>query len=165
MNMVVAADENLGIGYQGKLLVSIPLDHQRFRKQTINKVVVMGRKTLESLPQGQPLGQRVNVVLTTDRNYRCRNAVVVHSMEEALEELKKYSSEDIYIIGGESIYRQFMPYVDTIYMTKIDYAYLADVHFPEIDPKEWEEAEVSDEQTYFDLIYYFCKYVKKNRNE
>ena len=161
MNIVVAVDENGGIGYQGDLLVSIPLDHQRFRKQTINKVVVMGRKTLESLQQGQPLGQRDNIILSADPAYRCRHAEVAHSMDEALKLLEKYPSEDIYIIGGESVYRQFLPYVDTIYMTKIDYAYHADAYFPKLDPEEWEETECSDEQTYFDLIYYFVRYDRK----
>lgn len=161
MKMIVAADENLGIGYRGRLLVSIPLDQQRFRKETLGKVIVMGRKTLESLPQKQPLAQRVNVVMTTDHTYRCKNAVVVHSMEEALEVLSQYDSNDVYIIGGESIYRQFLPMVDTIYMTKIDYAYHADVHFPQLDSAEWFMTEMSDEQTYFDLIYYFCKYERR----
>ena len=93
MNIVVAVDENGGIGYQGDLLVSIPLDHQRFRKQTINKVVVMGRKTLESLPQGQPLGQRDNIILSADPAYNCRHAEVAHSMDEALKLLEKYLND------------------------------------------------------------------------
>lgn len=158
MKMIVAADENLGIGYRGQLLVSIPLDQQRFRKETIGKVIVMGRKTLESLPQKQPLSQRVNVVMTSDHTYRCKGAVIVHDMEEALEVLAQYDSDDVYIIGGESIYRQFLPMVDTVYMTKIEYAYHADVYFPKLDSSEWIMTDMSDEQTYFDLIYYFCKY-------
>lgn len=163
MNMVVAVDNHMGIGYGGGLLVSIPLDHQRFRKRTIGKTVIMGRKTLESLPQGQPLGQRTNVILTSDPAYRCKNGIVVHSIEEALDAVKEYDSEDVYVIGGESIYRQFLPYADTIYMTKIDYTYHADAFFPQLDEAEWELTETSDEQTYFDLIYYFCKYQRKSR--
>lgn len=161
MKIVVAADEKMGIGYCGELLVSIPLDQQNFRKRTIGKVVVMGRKTLESLPQKQPLAQRVNIVLTSNPTYRCKNATIVHSMEEALEELKKYHTDDVYIIGGESVYRQFLPYADTVEMTKIEYAYHADTYFPKLDPKEWELVSESDEQTYFDLIYYFTEYKRR----
>lgn len=158
MKIIVAADSHMGIGYRGRLLVSIPLDQQRFRKETMNKVVVMGRKTLESLPQKQPLAGRVNIVLTTDHTYRCKGAVVVHNMEEALQELEKYPADDVYVIGGEQIYRQFLPLADTVLMTKIDYMYRADAYFPALDETEWELEEESEEQTYFDLIYCFARY-------
>ena len=161
MNMIVAADKNWAIGNHNELLVSIPSDMKFFRTTTTGKIVVMGRKTLESFPGGLPLKNRINIVLTRNPDYKVKDAVVCHSLEEVLEELKKYPSEDIYIIGGESVYRQFLPYVDTIYMTKIDYAYHADAYFPKLDPAEWEETECSDEQTYFDLIYYFVRYDRK----
>jgi dihydrofolate reductase len=86
----------------------------------------------------------------------------VHSVEEVLEELKKYDSEDVYVIGGEQIYRQMLPYCDTAHMTKIDHAYEADAYFPNLDEKEeWKITATSDEQTYFDLEYYFVKYEKQ----
>ena len=113
MNMIVAADKKNGIGYQGKLLVTIPFDQQLFRKETIGKVVVMGRKTLESLPGGRVLEGRTNIVLTRNKNYKCKGAVICHSVEAVLEEIKKYRSEDVYIIGGESVYQAFMPYAFT----------------------------------------------------
>ncbi len=156
MNIIVAADKKNGIGYQGKLLVTIPFDQQLFRKETIGKVVVMGRKTLESLPGGRVLEGRTNIVLTHKESYQCKGAIIVHSVDEALEELKKYRSEDVYVIGGESIYREFLPYC--IHLTRIDYVYEADTFFPEISKDEWALTDVSDEQTYFDLVYDFRCY-------
>lgn len=158
MNIIVAADKNNGIGFQGRLLVTIPFDQQLFRRETLGKVVVMGRKTMESLPGGRPLEGRTNLVLSKDPSWHSKGVTVLHSMEEALEALKGYRDEDIYIIGGESIYRQFLPYVNQIHMTRIDYVYEADTFFPELDPREWRLTQISDEQTYFDLIYDFRHY-------
>ena len=96
------------------------------------------------------------------KNYQVKGAIIVHSVEEVLEELKKYDSEDVYVIGGEQIYRQMLPYCDTAHMTKIDHAYEADAYFPNLDEKEeWKITATSDEQTYFDLEYYFVKYEKQ----
>ena len=99
MNLIVAADKNWGIGKDNKLLVSIPSDMKFFRQETMGKVVVMGRKTLESFPNGLPLKNRTNVVLTSDKNYQVKDAVIVHSIDEVLEELKKYDDDEIYVIG------------------------------------------------------------------
>ena len=119
----------------------------------------MGRKTLESFPGGQPLKKRTNIVITRDKNYSVKDAIVVHSVEEALEELQKYNSEDIYVIGGESIYRQMLPHCDVAHVTKIDHAYEADTYFPNLDEKEeWLVTGISDEQTYFNLEYEFVRY-------
>lgn len=162
MNIIVAADKNWAIGFQNKLLVSIPADMKFFRQTTTGNVVVMGRKTLESFPNGQPLKNRVNIVLTSDKSYQVKDAVVVHSIEEMLEELEKYNSEDIYVIGGESIYRQMLPYCSLAHVTKIDHEYQADTYFPDLDAdEEWELTGISDEQTYFDLEYVFARYERK----
>ena len=162
MNIIVAADQNWAIGKDNKLLISIPADMKFFRTTTTGKVVVMGRKTLESFPGGQPLKKRTNIVLTRDKNYKVKDAIVVHSIEEVLEELKKYDSEDVYVIGGDSIYSQMLPYCDTAHVTKIDFAYEADSYFPNLDEMpEWKVTAESDEQTYFDLEYTFVKYVRK----
>lgn len=159
MNLIVAVDKNWAIGKGNKLLVSIPQDMKFFRETTMGKVVVMGRKTLESFPGGQPLKKRVNIVLTKDQNYDVKDAIVVHSVEELLDELKKYNEEDIYVIGGESIYRQLLPYCKLAHVTKIDHAYEADTFFPNLDEMEdWEVTGVSDEQTYFNLEYEFVRY-------
>ena len=162
MNLIVAVDSNWAIGHKGKLLVSIPEDMQFFRRETTGKVVVMGRKTLESFPNGLPLKNRVNVVITKDKEYNVKDAIICHSIEEALEVLKQYNDEDIYVIGGESIYRQFLPYCSVAHVTKINYSYDADTYFPNLDEMdEWTIEESSDERTYFDLEYEFVKYVKK----
>lgn len=162
MKAIVAADNKWGIGYQNKLLVSIPSDMKFFRQTTTGKVVVMGRKTLESFPNGLPLKNRVNIVLTKNRNYDVKDAVIVHSEKEILEELKKYNSDDIFVIGGESIYRMMLPYLDLIYVTKIDRTFQADTFFPDLDAmEEWEMTEEGEEQTCFDLEFAFTKYERK----
>lgn len=159
MNLILSADKNWAIGLQNKLLVRIPADMKFFRETTEGKVVVMGRKTLESLPGGLPLKNRKNIVMTTDRNYHVSGAVVVHSIEELNAELKAYDSDDIYIIGGESIYRQLLPYCQVAFVTKIHHEYAADTFFPNLDEqKDWKLAAVSEEQTYFDLEYEYTRY-------
>lgn len=162
MNLIVAVDRNWGIGNKNKLLVSIPNDMKNFRTITTGNVIVMGRKTLESFPQGQPLGNRVNIVLTGKADYRVNGATVVHSLDELLEELKQYEDEQVYVIGGESIYRQLLPYCSKAIVTKIDEAYEADTYFPNLDQmEEWQIAEESEEQTYFDICYTFVTYERK----
>ncbi len=159
MNCIAAVDQNWAIGRNGKLLAHIPADLRYFREVTGGKVVVMGRKTLESFPQGRPLPNRINVVLTRDAGYDCEGVLVVHSMEEALEIISGYAPEDVFIIGGGQIYRSFLPYCDTAYITKIGFAYDADTYFPNLDlDPEWEKAEESEEQTQFDLIFTFTRY-------
>ena len=126
MNLIAAVDENWAIGNKGQLLVRIPADHRMFRQETLGKVVVYGRKTLETFPMAQ---------------------------------LDDVPRENIYCIGGESVYRQMLPYCDTAHITKIDYAYEADAYFPNLDADpDWEITADSDEQTYFDLAYTFVRY-------
>jgi len=162
MNLIAAVDKNWAIGLANKLLVSIPNDQKFFREETMGKVVVLGRKTLETFPGGLPLKGRTNIVLTTDPEFSAKEAIIVHSKEELLEELKKYDSKDVYIIGGDSVYKMMLPYCDTAHITKIDHAYQADTYFPDLDADpEWEITEDSEEQTYFDLEYVFLKYEKK----
>ena len=164
MNIIVAVDKNWGIGYQNKLLNSIPEDMKFFRQTTTGKVVVMGRKTLESFPNGLPLKNRINIVITGDHTYQAKGAVIVHSIEEALEELKKYPTDDVYVIGGESIYRQMLPYCDIAHVTCMDYAYQADTWFPNLDEMEdWVLVADSEEKTYFDLEYMFKMYARRSK--
>ena len=140
MNLIAAVDRNWAIGKNNELLVRIPMDQKFFRETTTGKVVVMGRKTLESFPNGLPLKNRTNIVLTHNPNYAVKDAIIVHSLDELHEELKKYNSEDIYVIGGEKIY----------------------AHFPNLDEKpEWVVTADSEEQTYFDLEFYFYKYERR----
>lgn len=159
MNLIVAVDKNWAIGLKNRLLVSIPEDMKFFRTETTGKVVVMGRKTLETFPNGLPLKNRTNIVLTANPDYDAKGALVFHNVEAVLEELKKYPAEDIYIIGGATIYEQFLPYCSVAHITKIDYAYEADTYFPNLDERpEWSVEASSGEKTYYDLEFEFVKY-------
>jgi dihydrofolate reductase len=143
MNLIVAVDKNWAIGYKNKLLVSIPADMRFFRDETTNKVVIMGKNTLESFPGGQPLKNRTNIVIALEKDYKVKDAIVVNSIEDALKEAEKYRSEHV---------------------TKIDYCYEADTYFPNLDQMEdWYLAEETEEQTYYDLAYTFCRYERINR--
>ena len=163
MNIIVAVDKNWGIGKNNQLLVSIQADMKLFRQETMGKVVVMGRKTLESFPNGLPLKNRTNIVLTGNKDYKVKDALVFHSVEEVLKEIEKYPSDQVYCIGGDSIYRQLLPYCDTAHVTKIDFAYEAERFFPNLDKlsDEWKVTDKSEEQTYFELEYRFLKYERK----
>ena len=162
MNLIVAVDENWAIGNKNELLVRIPADHKFFRQETTGKVVVLGRKTLETFPQGLPLKNRTNIIMSTNPSYQVKDAVVVHNGEELLKELKQYDTQDVYIVGGESIYRQMLPYCDVAHVTRIDHAYEADAFFPNLDEcPEWQITADSEEQTYFDITYHFLKYERK----
>lgn len=133
-----------------------------FREETTGKVVVLGRKTLETFPQGQPLKNRTNIILSTNQNYHVKDAIIAHSIDELLELLKEYDSKDIYIIGGDSIYKQMLPYCDTAIVTKISHVYEADAFFPNLDQDpEWTLTAEGEEETYFDLEYQFVKYERK----
>lgn len=162
MNMIVAVDKNWAIGHQNKLLVRIPADQRFFRDETTGKAVILGRSTLETFPGGQPLKNRTNIIITHKTDYKVNDAIVVNSIEDALKVAEGFKSEDIFVIGGASIYKQMLPYCDVAHVTKIDYSYQADTYFPNLDDLEdWLLAEESEEQTYYDLEYTFCRYERK----
>ena len=159
MKLIAAVDENWAIGYKNKLLVSIPEDMKNFRTLTTGNVVVMGRRTLESFPNGMPLKDRTNIVLTANPNYEVRNAIVVHNLEELKEVLKDYESDKIYVIGGGSVYKMLEPYCEDAIITKINYKYQADTYFPNLDEKEnWKLVGSSEELTCFSIEYHFLEY-------
>lgn len=163
MQLIVAVDNNWAIGNNNNLLVSIPEDHKFFRQTTMGHVVVLGRKTLAGFPNGLPLKGRTNIIVTHDPDFEAKDAIVVHSKEELLSKLSEYDSDEVFIIGGESIYNMMYEYCDTAHVTKINYSYQADKYFPNLDEMEnWEITGDSDEQTYFDLEYYFYRYENKN---
>ncbi len=162
MNLIVAVDENWAIGCRGDLLVRIPADHKMFRQETLGKVVVLGRKTMDTFPGGMPLQGRTNLILTRNPDYQVKGGIVVHSVEALLEKLKDYDAKDVYVIGGDSVYRQLLPYCDTAHVTRIDRTYEADAYFPNLDQsEEWEVTADSEEQSYFDTTYHFVKYERK----
>ncbi len=162
IEMIVAADNNWAIGKNNKLLISIPRDMQFFQNETTGNVVVMGRKTLESLPGKLPLKSRENIILTRDTSYKVKGAITVHSVEELMEVLENYPDRKVYVVGGGEIYRLLLPYADVVHVTRIFTAYDADTYFPNLDEdEEWVLAEQSEEQTYFNLEYEFHKYIRK----
>ncbi len=164
MNLIAAVDKNWAIGKAGRLLVSIPSDRETFRRETVGKAVIMGHKTLMSLPGGQPLAKRTNIVLSRDPDLRVKGAVVCRSVEEALGAVGGFAPGDIFVIGGQETYDAFLPYCDTAFITYIDYAYQADTYLRNLDREpDWTLCEESDELTYFNLCYTFRRYVRKER--
>ncbi len=144
MKLIAAVDNEWNIGNKGSLLFSLPDDMKFFRTTTSGKVVVMGRKTLESFPGSRPLKNRVNIVLSRSK-HDIDGAEFVASVDELLEKLKEYSSDDIYVIGGAQIYSLLLPYCDTALITHIDaIADEADSKFPELGADKWKITEQSD---------------------
>lgn len=130
--LISSADLNWGIGFQNRLLARVPEDMKQVSAKTRGKVIVMGRKTLESFPQGKPLADRVNIVLTQNRSYTVENALVVHDIPELMDQLRDYQDE-IYVFGGESIYRQLLPLCSKAYITRFHAAFQADAFLPDFD--------------------------------
>ena len=162
MNAIVNVDKNWGIGNKGELLISIPADMKMFREETTGNVIVLGRKTMETFPGGKPLPNRDNIVLSRKSDLKIPGATVVHDISELMEVLKQYDSNRVYVVGGETIYEQLLPYCDTVHVTKVDRAYEADAHFPNLDQMpEWEITAAGEEQSYFDTTYRFIKYTRK----
>lgn len=162
MNAIVNVDKNWGIGNKGELLISIPADMKMFREETTGNAIVLGRKTMETFPGGKPLPNRDNIVLSRKSDLKIPGATVVHDISELMEVLKRYDSNRVYVVGGETIYEQLLPYCDTVHVTKVDRAYEADAHFPNLDQMpEWEITAAGEEQSYFDTTYRFIKYTRK----
>lgn len=130
--IIASADRNWGIGFQNNLLARVPEDMKNVSSKTKGKVIVMGRKTLESFPKGKPLPERKNVVLTTNTDFTADGALVVHSIKELMDALKDYHGE-VYVFGGESIYRQLLPYCKKAYITRFNEEFQADSFLPRLD--------------------------------
>ena len=162
MKIIAAVDNKWAIGKSGKLLVVSTGGYEILREETAGKVVIMGRKTLENLKETDRTFRKNSIiVITSNKNYSVKNAIVCHSIEEALKEASKYDTNDVYVIGGGMIYEQMLDLCDEAHITKIDYTYDADTYFPNLDNNDkWKIAATSDEKTYFNICYEFIKYVK-----
>ena len=136
MKLIVAVARDWGIGREGDLLFSLPDDMAFFRKTTKNKIVVMGRPTLLSFPGGEPLKNRINIVLTRDKDYKKEGCIICNSFDDLFEELKKYDNEDVFLIGGGEIYNQLYPYCNEAYITKVDEVSEADTYLHNFDEDE-----------------------------
>lgn len=134
MNIIAAADLNWGIGKDGELLDHISEDMKFFREKTTGKAVIMGKKTFLSLPDEKPLPNRKNIVLTHDKNFERDGVVVCGSIKDAVSKAKsEFDDDDIFFIGGESVYDQALDFCKKAYITKIDKEYDADRHINNFD--------------------------------
>jgi dihydrofolate reductase len=136
ISIIVAASINNCIGKQNKLPWHLKSDLQYFKKLTTNHCIIMGRNTFESI--GKPLPNRVNIVLTTDRNFTANGIVVRHQLQDALDYAKKWNMQEVFIIGGATVYEQSMEIANKIYLTKVDtIVENGDAFLPELDTKKW----------------------------
>ena len=137
ISLIAAMGKNRVIGKNNSLPWKLPEDMKRFKELTLGKPVIMGRKTFESI--GKPLPNRKNIILTRDKNYKAKECIVVHSKEDALKAAE--GNEEIMIIGGEQIFREFLQKADKMYLTFIDEYFEGDTYFPEYNRDEWKEVQ------------------------
>ncbi len=157
---IAAVSENWGLGYKGGLLFHIPEDMKFFRTVTSGHTVVMGRKTLLSFPDGQPLKNRNNVVLSRNADFKPEGVRVLGSAEEVLKYIESADSE-VFIIGGGEVYGEFLPCCQKALITRVNAAPEADTFFPDLDESpEWTLTEQSEEKEHNGMIYRFCTYEK-----
>lgn len=163
MFQVVAVDKNWGIGNEGNLLFHISEDLKNFRRLTKGKTVILGRKTLATFPKGAPLKNRRNIILSRDESYTVEGAEVARSVEEVTELLKNEDTDNVVVIGGESIYKQMLHLCDMAVVTKIDSsAEKSDKFFPNLDEDEnWYLAEESEVKEENGIKFKFCTYKRK----
>ena len=166
MKLVVAVDPEWGIGNKGDLLARVRADLRYFQSLTKNHVVVLGSNTLATFPHGRVLKDRVTIVLNPSPDYAPEGAVVAHSISELFALLADYDTNDVFVIGGASVYRQLLPYCDTAYVTRFGKVFEKDVYFENLDASpEWRlasegEVMISDPET--DTVggmpFRFCRY-------
>lgn len=157
--IIASADKNWGIGYKNRLLARVPEDMKNVSEKTRGKVIVMGRKTLESFPGGKPLPGRTNIVLTSNRNLIMDGAVIVHDIPQLTEVLRDYQGE-VYVFGGESVYRQLIPRCTRAYITRFFAEFEADAFLPDFDSLEgWKLVDEKRPQvSKTGLTYQFLEY-------
>ncbi len=164
MKAIVAVDLNWAIGYKGNLLERIPEDQKFFKQTTIGKVVVMGRETFDSLPGKEPLKDRTNIVLSKNESFTNEKVIICRSLTELFDELKQYPTDSVFVIGGESIYNQLLPYCSEALVTRIENIYNADKYFVNLDKAQtWELSSMSEIKSYNTIKYRFLKYINSNR--
>ncbi|MBR4858024.1 MAG: dihydrofolate reductase [Clostridia bacterium] len=162
MKAIVNVDKNWGIGLGDALINHIPADMKFFKATTTGNVVVMGRSTFMTFPGPKALPNRVNIVLTSDKNWSAPDVIVCHSLEELRNVLEKYDTDTVYVIGGMSVYNQLVPLCDTAYVTKVETAKPADKFFPDLDAdSSWSVTEEGEEQDHNGVKFRFVTYKKK----
>ncbi|MBQ4160629.1 MAG: dihydrofolate reductase [Clostridia bacterium] len=159
MKLIVAADKNFAIGKDGGIPWRLRGDLKYFKEQTMGHAVIMGRKTLESLPGGKPLKDRVNIVLTRDASYAPEGVIVCHSIDEVLA---LPEANDAFVIGGESIYKAFLPHCSHAYVTKVDGEFDADTYMVNLDALDnWTMTDVGEVNEEDGILYRFTVYENK----
>jgi len=162
--LVVAKSHNNVIGKNGVMPWRLSSDLKRFKQITKDSIVIMGRKTFESI--GKPLPDRINIIITTNKEYSGDGCFVVHSIDEALQLIiegvfKNY--QNIFFIGGESIYKEVIPICDKMYITEVDCNINGDTYFPEFDVNEWDKYFITNSiiDKKNDFNYQYFEYIKK----
>ena len=162
MNIVVAADARWGIGLHGTQTLVVPEDRKHFRKVTGTGTILVGRRTLLDFPGGKPLKNRRNIILTTDQAFTVEGGEIAHSVDEAMALVKDENPDTVFVCGGASVYRQFLPYCKRAYVTRIDAAPEADAWFPDLDAlPNWQIEDPGEEREHEGLRYRFQTYVNR----
>ncbi|MHA1471274.1 MAG: dihydrofolate reductase [Candidatus Asgardarchaeia archaeon] len=142
ISIIVAIADNMIIGDKNSLPWDLPADMEYFKKNTLGKPIIMGAKTFESI--GKSLSNRKNIILSYDKNYKADGCIIVTSIEQALEEVEE--NEEVMIAGGASVYRQFLPLADRLYLTFIHHNFKGDAYSPKFDINRWKEIKRIDNQ-------------------
>jgi dihydrofolate reductase len=162
MKAIANVDLNWGIGCNGNLLVRIPEDMRFFKETTLGKIVVMGKDTFDSLPGRQPLKERTNIVLSRNNDFNPSGVIKCSSIGDLNQNLSKYNLNDVFVIGGESLYKQLLPFCSEAYITKVESRFDADKFFVNLDMEDaWEVIEESEVKTHNDISFRFVKYINK----
>lgn len=164
ISIIVAAGSNNAIGKNNSLIWHLPADMKFFKEKTTGHCIITGRKNYESIPEKfRPLPNRTNIIVTRQQDYLAPGAIITSSLQEAIEKARQTGDEEIFIIGGGDIFKQSIHLTDTIYLTKIEEVFDADVFFPELDLTKWNEVSrvkgVKDEKNKYD--YAFITYKRK----
>ncbi len=164
MNLIVAVDNKWGIGRDGDLLAHVPSDMKYFKEHTYGRAVVMGRRTLESMPGGRGLPGRTNYVLTSNPSFKAENCIVVHSESELFQKLSEHNPDDVYLIGGATIYNRFYRLCDRLYVTKMDADLSADTFITDFDKdRDFDMVSESAPVTENGITFRFLIYEKKKK--
>jgi dihydrofolate reductase len=163
--LIASADRNWGLGKDNKLLKRIPEDLKRFSELTRGNAIVVGRKTLESFKDKKPLPDRINIVLTKDKDYACEDAVIVHSIKELINTIKELD-KNIYVCGGETIYKQLLPYCGLALITQIDEEYEADTYLVNLDNNsDWKKTVTGEwQESRTGVRFRYVEYIKSEHN-
>lgn len=163
MNIIVTVDENWAIGSRDGEIVKIPAHQRKLQSLSMGKTIVMGKKALQAMPQAQPLYGRENIILSAEPGLQIKGARIADSIPSLLKILEGQPTQDIFVCGGDSTYRQLFDYCDTAYVTMVEKVYETDRYLVNLDNEsDWNLVEESEEQTYFDITYYFRKYERVN---